>query len=104
MWGAGVPALGHHQRAARHDCAPPPPSLRHRRHLHAPPPNSSPAEGAAFEADAFSPTILKMRTWDEAAKVKGLAVPSLEKYVGTMTALVEAELQRRDQEAASAAV
>lgn len=47
----------------------------------------SDAEGAAFEADADSPIILLMRTWDEAAKVPGAAVPSLQSYRPMLEAL-----------------
>ena len=48
----------------------------------------SPAEVAAFEADPRGPTLLRMRTWDEAAKVPGAAVPSLEAYVPAMRGLL----------------
>lgn len=48
------------------------------------------AEAAAFEADPLQSVLLKMRTWDEAAKVVGRAVPPLEAYVPRMRALLEA--------------
>ena len=38
------------------------------------------AEAAALEADADFDTIIAMRRWDEAAKVAGLSVPSIESY------------------------
>ena len=39
-------------------------------------------ECTAFEANPDHKVILKMRTWDEAAKVSGLSVPTLESYRG----------------------
>jgi putative nucleotidyltransferase with HDIG domain len=45
-------------------------------------------EAAAFAADPLSPTILAMRTWDEAAKVPGAAVPPLGSYRGMLEGLV----------------
>jgi putative nucleotidyltransferase with HDIG domain len=40
----------------------------------------TPEECAAFERDPDKDTILKMRTWDEAAKVPGMVVPALDTY------------------------
>lgn len=40
----------------------------------------TPEECKSFEADEDHKTILKMRTWDEAAKIPGLVVPTLESY------------------------
>ena len=40
----------------------------------------TPAECAAFEADPDHKVILKMRTWDEAAKVPNMKTPTLVDY------------------------
>ena len=48
-------------------------------------------EGVRFESNPLSKAILKMRTFDEAAKVVGLAVPNLESYAPRFQALFEAE-------------
>jgi predicted HD phosphohydrolase len=48
------------------------------------------AEARAFEADPLFDVILKMRTWDESAKVVGMQVPPLEAYRETIEKLVAA--------------
>ena len=53
------------------------------------------AEAAAFEADPLSPTILKMRTWDEAAKDPQAQVPALASYRPLLMRLVEQEALSR---------
>lgn len=40
----------------------------------------SPDEAARFRADPLTPDVLRLRAWDEAAKVVGLAVPPLASY------------------------
>ncbi len=40
----------------------------------------SEAEAKAFEADEYHPLILKMREWDEKAKVKDMPLPDMQKY------------------------
>jgi len=48
------------------------------------------AEGLRFEANPLSKAILKMRTFDEAAKVVGLAVPGLADYAARFAKLLDA--------------
>lgn len=59
----------------------------------------SDAEAAAFSSLACAPTILRMRTWDEAAKVPGMQVPSLEDHFPVIERLV-AQGGRDDKDAA----
>jgi phosphonate degradation associated HDIG domain protein len=49
----------------------------------------SDAEAAAFSANPNATTILRLRTWDEAAKVPGMEVPGLEAYLGISDRLGE---------------
>lgn len=46
-------------------------------------------EAARFEASPFFKAALKMRTFDEAAKVVDMVVPSLESYAGKIRALID---------------
>ena len=59
-------------------------------------------QAAAFEANPLFALQLKMRTWDEAAKVKDMVVPGLEAYVEIMERLVAAELTHKEQATAQA--
>ena len=49
----------------------------------------TPAECAAFESNPDKDVILLMRTWDEAAKVAGKAVPPLSQYRAMLVANVQ---------------
>ncbi len=40
----------------------------------------TPSEARAFEQDPLFDCVLKMRTWDEKAKIVGWVVPPLESY------------------------
>ena len=56
------------------------------------------AEGSAFEANPRAKAILKMRTFDEAAKVVGLTVPGLDAYALRIQALLRASTEGLDVE------
>ena len=47
-------------------------------------------EGLRFETGPLCKAILKMRTFDEAAKVVGMTVPGLDAYATKINALLEA--------------
>ena len=63
----------------------------------------TPEECAAFLKDPDHKVILKMRTWDEAAKVSGLAVPPLEAYQEMVVRNVVVNAERLAVAAAGAA-
>lgn len=48
-------------------------------------------EAAAFEKSALFDIIIRMRSWDEAAKVPGKVVPTLADWEPTMRALLSTE-------------
>jgi predicted HD phosphohydrolase len=58
-------------------------------------------EAAAFEEDPMHKDILRMRTWDEAAKVVGAVVPLMNDYRGMMRALISRELREREARASA---
>ena len=55
----------------------------------------SEAEAAQFESDDLKAVIIKMRTWEEQAKVVDLKVPMLDDYKSELLDLMVKELDRR---------
>ncbi len=54
----------------------------------------TPAEAARFEADPFHEAAVRLRRWDDQAKVPGLAVPPLAHYRGRIVAALAGRPQR----------
>lgn len=52
-------------------------------------------EARTFEADPLFATIIRMRTWDEKAKVTDWTGPSLASYRPLLMRLIETELLER---------
>lgn len=46
-------------------------------------------EAASFEASPYHDVILRMRQWDERAKVKGLEIEPLQKYKDMCRRVIE---------------
>lgn len=51
------------------------------------------AEAHAFERSPLFDTIIKMRSWDEKAKIKGLDVPGLDEYSPMIETIVGTNLE-----------
>jgi len=58
----------------------------------------SDAEAAAFEQDPLFGTILKLRSWDDKAKVVGAQVPDLDYYMPMMIRHIRHNLEERCQQ------
>lgn len=56
-----------------------------------------PAEVEAFRANPFLDAIVKVRTWDEAAKVPGRTVPPFSHYAPVLQRLVDAHERRQSR-------
>jgi len=54
------------------------------------------SEALAFEKSDLFSTILKLRTWDDKAKVVGLQVPGLDHYLPIILEHIKNNLKKQD--------